>query len=416
MTHKVLFIHHGGGVGGAPVSMLQLAAALDRRRYEPLVVFSAPGPILNYARELGVPAQVAPLRSAFFYGAQVPINLRMLASFLVNYRSTIKSAQDLVRREQPDLVHINSIVPVPAAAGVKRQSVPIIWHLREVLGPNTWLRRMHAEAIMRLADGIVANSHTSAEAFPADASITVVPNAVDLDRFDIDELKARSAMRSELGLPQDSLVVGMIGSVQSTKGHDLLVRSARRVVREVPETRFMIVAGGVGFEYTRSWKGLVKRAMNRPMDNLDRLRRQVEAAGLQDHFVYTGYRTDVPEAIAAMDVLAFLPQATEGFGRPLIEAMAIGRAVVASDIGPSREILGDGTGTLVPPGDAAALSDALIDLLSDPESRGIMGQRGRQRAKACFGLDQSVLRMQDFYDQVLGLAAPSQAVAQSTVN
>ncbi len=72
----------------------------------------------------------------------------------------------------------------------------------------------------------------------------------------------------------------------------------------------------------------MKQLLGLPLDNLEWLRRQVERRGLARHFVFAGYRTDIPRVMAAIDVLAFLPQAPEGFGRPLIEAMAMGRPVV----------------------------------------------------------------------------------------
>ncbi|MDA2936683.1 glycosyltransferase [Acidobacteria bacterium AH-259-A15] len=141
MAHKVLFIHYGGGVGGAPVSMLQLAAALDRDRFEPLVVFTQEGPVLEFARQLGVSAQVVPMRSAFFYSTHVPIRLRSLWSFLRYYRRTVKMAENLVEKVKPDLVHLNTSVLVPAAVGTKQTGTPIVWHVREPAGPNPVLRR-----------------------------------------------------------------------------------------------------------------------------------------------------------------------------------------------------------------------------------------------------------------------------------
>ena len=96
VPRKILLIHHGGGIGGAPVSMLQMAAALDRTRFEPLAVFTESGPILDFAEELGVPARVVPMRSAFFYGAQVPVHPRMLLRFLAGYAATVRAARRLV--------------------------------------------------------------------------------------------------------------------------------------------------------------------------------------------------------------------------------------------------------------------------------------------------------------------------------
>ena len=405
MMKKVLFVHHGGRIGGAEVSMLQLAAALDRERYAPMVVFTRPGPILDYAGELGVPTRVIRLRSAFFYSTHVPLRLRMLASFLYHFHPTMRTTETLVREEQPDLVHLNTSVLIPTAVGVRRTGVPLIWHVREVPGSNPLLRRWQTGVISRLANGIIATSGYVRRAFPPEAWVTVVHDALRREHYGIDAEVARSCIGAELGLPSAAPVVGMIGSVQPVKGHPLLVEAASRVVQQVPNVRFLIVAGGVGPEYARSWKGRLKRGLGMPLDNLDRMRRMIAARGLEQHFVFTGYRTDIPQVLSAMDVLAFLPQAPEGFGRPLIEAMAMGRPVVATDIGPSGEILGRGSGILVPVGDAEAVADGLCRLLSDAAARAEMGQIGRSRFLQCFEMSRHVAAVEAVYDQVLAMHA-----------
>ena len=401
MYSKVLLIHHGGNIGGAPISMLQLAAAFDRRCFAPQVIFTRSGPILEFARELEVPARVVNMYSAFFYSAHVPIRLRMLLSFVIYFWPTVRAAKRLTLRERPDLVYLNTSVLIPVAIGVKWTGVPLVWHMREVPGPTPWLRHWQTGLISRLADRVIATSAYVQQAFPSSPQVHIIHNALDLSRFRIDEGDARSRIRTELGLPATAPVVLMIGSVQAVKGHYLLVQAARRVVAEYPDIRFVIVAGGVGPSYARSWRGRAKSLLNLPFDNVARMQQQICKAGLSSHFIFTGYRQDIPELLAASDVVAFLPQAPEGFGRPLIEAMAAGRPVVATDIGPSQEILGEGTGLLVPPGDAYAVAQAMVTLLGDPSRREAMGAVGRERAREFFGMEDHVARITRVYEHVI---------------
>lgn len=401
MPQRITFIHWGGGVGGAPVSMLQLAAALPKDRYRPLVVFTHPGPILDFARELGVSARVVPLRSAFFYSAHVPIRPRMLVKFLMHFWSTVRAVRLLVREERPDLVHLNTSVLIPAAIAVKRERVPLVWHVREVINTGSWVGRLEASAIVRLADCVVANSSVVAQGFNGMGRVVQVHNAVDLSQFDQRAMERRDAVRAELAIPSGAPVVGIVGSVQAVKGHYLLVAAARHVVEAVPEVVFLVVGGGAPPGYARSWKGRLKRSLRRPLDEEERMRRMVERHGLASHFRFAGYRHDIAAAIAAMDVLAFPSLAAEGFGRPLIEAMAMSRPVVASDIGPSREILGEGTGVCVPPGDAKALAAALIEYLRDARAREDAGRRGRLRVENGFSLGSHVRAISGIYDDLL---------------
>ena len=137
------------------------------------------------------------------------------------------------------------------------------------------------------------------------------------------------------------------------------------------------------------------------MDNLEGMKRKVAARGLDDRFVFAGYTSDIPRVLSAMDVLAVLPQAAEGFGRPLVEGMAMGLPLVATDVGPTREIVGEGTALLVPPGDARAVADAVVRLSGDAEERVELGMTGRERAAAKFDMRDHVARIEKVYESVL---------------
>ena len=397
---KVLFIHHGGNIGGAPVSMIQLAAALDKEKYTPSAIFTENGPILDFAHEFCVPARVENLRSAFFYSAHVPLRPRMLATFVLHFWATVRETQRIVRKLEPDLVHLNTSVLLPTALGVRLEGVPIVWHVREVPGPHPILRRWQTDLIARWSNHVVVNSEYVRTAFPSHVPIAMLHNALELERYKIREDTVYARVRSEFHLSQSAPVVGMIGSVQAAKGHYLLVEAAREIVNKIPEIRFLIVAGGMDQTYINSWKGRVKHLIGWPMDNLDRMRRMISRLGLEKHFVFTGFRKNIEELLMAMDILAFIPQAAEGFGRPIIEAMAAGCPVVATDIGPSREVLGYDAGLLIPCGDSRALSQAIADLLDDEDRRHSMGTIGRKRANQ-FDIQQHAAGVQDIYDQLM---------------
>ena len=380
--------------------MLQLAAALDRDRYAPVAVFAEDGPIFEFARELGVPARGVPMGGTFSYGAHVPIRGRMLVSFLAGYRSTANAAEALVREERPDLVHLNTSVLVAAAAGVARTGVPLVWHVREVPGPSRWIWRRQMGVICGRAAHIVANSEFVRRAYPPDAPVSVVHNALELERFRVDD-SARQEVRADYGVSSETVLVGMLGSVQEVKGQGLLVLAMKEVVKRAPNIRALIVAGGVDEGYAQTWKGRVKQALRRPMDNLEAMKRQVAAQGLDHLFIFSGYTSDIPKILSGLDVLAVLPQAAEGFGRPLIEGMAMGLPIVATDIGPTREIVGEGSALLVPPGNASAVADALVRLAGDERERAALGRVGRQRAEAKFDMREHVARIEKIYESVL---------------
>jgi len=380
--------------------MLQLAAALDRTRIETLAAFTSEGPILDYARDLNVSAMVVPMESAFFYSAHVPLSSRMLIRFGVHYRSSVKTAETLVREFRPDVVHLNTSVLLPVAVGVKRAGAKLVWHVREAAGPNPILRRWMVRQIQKFADHIVVTSEYVGRTYMGAKPVTVLHNALDGDRFSPCGEAERKTARAELNLPAHVAVVGIIGSVQEAKGHSVLVRAAKKVVQLSPEFRFLVVAGGVPDSYSSTLKGGVKRLLGLPNDNLERMRSMVAQSGLSANFVFCGFQSDIPKVISAMDVLVFPSLIAEGFGRPIIEGMAVGCPVVASDIGPSREIAGDAA-VFVSPGNPDELAGAILTMLRDPEKARQLSQAGRRRFLERFEMKLAVGKLESVYQQVL---------------
>lgn len=397
---RVLAVHQGGAVGGAPVSLLKLMQGLDAHTFEPHVVFTEPGSVLDYARDLGVAATVVPTGGAFYYSAHARLSARMLAQFVRTFPRSVRTAQAVLHAHRPDVVHLNTSVLLAWAAAARRQRVPVVWVVREVLGPNHLLRHWHASFISRRATRVVAISKAVRNCFPAPYTerVKVVYNAVDLQEFDLAQLALRNQARQQLGVPEDAPAIALVGSVQRPKGHWLVLQA----LTELPRVHLIVVAGGVPASYAQSTRGRIKRALRRPLDNLDALMRDAQRAGVTGRIHVTGFRRDVAAILAASDLLVFPSLEPEGFGRPIIEAMAMARPVVATDVGPSREILGPDAGCLVEPR-PEHMARALRDLLCSPEQRKRMGAAGRQRVEKCFELQHQLESMQKMYAEAAAI-------------
>jgi glycosyltransferase involved in cell wall biosynthesis len=389
---KLLAVHHGGGVGGAPVSLLKLLEKLDPTEFQAEAIFTQPGQLLGYARQLNVAARVVPTGGAFFYSAHARLTPRSVTRFVRTFPSAVRTAQSTLKTLRPDVLHLNTSVLLAWAAAARRERVPVVWVVREVLGPNPWLRRWHTQFIVSHARRVVAISDAVRACFPSNAMVERVYNAVDLAEFTpIDP----QVVKSELRISQNRKVVMAVGSVQRVKGHWLLLEALELLP---PTVELVLVTGGVGPEYASSFKGRVKRALGVPLDNLDALLGDARKKGLRERIHVTGFRRDVGRVLCAADVLAFPSLAPEGFGRPIIEAMAVARPVVATDVGPSAELLGPDAGRLIAP-DPTSLAHALAELLESPEERERMGRAGRRRVEACFALEPQVAHMSTIYRQ-----------------
>lgn len=183
---------------------------------------------------------------------------------------------------------------------------------------------------------------------------------------------ARST-RGELGVQDDEVLLGSFGRLQRWKGQDVFVAAAAEVARARPKSRFVVVGGSVfGLE----------------PEYFESLQRESAASGLADRLRFTGYRTDVPHLMAACDVICHTSRVPEPFGLVIVEAMALGRPVIATVGGGPSEIISDESdGILTPPEDPGALARAMIALIDDRDRRRALGTRGRELVRAQFSID-----------------------------
>jgi glycosyltransferase involved in cell wall biosynthesis len=396
MTISLFAIHHGGGVGGAPVSLLKLLAGLDPHEFRGQAIFTEPGGVLAYANDLGVPARVIPTGGAFFYSAHAQLGVRSVARFARTFPGAVRTAQKALQDQRPDLLHLNTSVLLAWAVAARRERIPVVWVVREVLGSNPWLRRWHASFILRHAHWVVAVSDAVRACFVDQTRVQRVYNAVDLTEFSI--TNEGSAVSAELGIAANRQVLIAVGAVQRVKGHWLLLDALAHP--DTASADLVLVTGGVAEEYAHTARGRIKRILGLPLDNLDALQRDAHRRGLTDRIHVTGFRRDVARVLSAADVLVFPSLAPEGFGRPIIEAMALARPVVATDVGPSAELIGPDAGRLVSP-DPESLAHALGELLRSPDERARMGQAGRRRVEAWFTLERQIAEMSAIYREAV---------------
>ena len=401
---RVLFVHYHGCMAGSAQSLIDLAKGLSELGVAVHLVFAQDGFMVKAAQRTGLETSVLPMRGALFYGPHVPLHLRRIWYFARYYRKAVKDFQAFLKEICPDIVHLNTSVLLPCAAGAQKAGVPVVWHVREIIGKHPYSRSAIVSFIESKADVVIATSQTVRNQFSPKTKVRVVHNAVDPVRFSPERISQREA-RQMLDLPDDRPIVGILGGVSPFKGHFVLFEAARQVVQSCPAALFLIVAEGLPPDYATSWPGRIKRMLNKPLCGYDLLQDRIAEAGLDDNFRFARYRTDVVPLLAAMDVLTFPSTAEEGFGRPVIEAMAMERVPVASRLGATQETIVDGeTGLLVPPGDPKSLSEAIVRLLTDASLRRRMAEAGRRQVEQSFTLAQHVQSVRAVYDDVLAVS------------
>jgi glycosyltransferase involved in cell wall biosynthesis len=210
------------------------------------------------------------------------------------------------------------------------------------------------------------------------------PHGVDTTRFRPPTPEGRGALRRRLGWPDDALVIVYTGRLLRGKGLETLVEAFGAVAAEEPRARLVLVGSGQG----------------QALSVEDALQERVRAAGLAERVTFMGRLDDVSDPLRAADVFAF-PSLFEGLGISLVEAVACGVPAVGSRTGGIVDVLGDGrAGLLVPPGDAAALADALRALLRDPARRAALGAGAREVACERFDTRDTLARYRFLFHEL----------------
>jgi glycosyltransferase involved in cell wall biosynthesis len=220
--------------------------------------------------------------------------------------------------------------------------------------------------------------------------------AADLDRLaigrgkttvvrlglDLDHLASHQGgrLRGDLGVPAGAPLVGIVGRLVPIKAHDLFLASAATIAATHPGVHFAIVGDG---------------------ELRDQLRDEVAATGLSERVHFAGWREDLPEVYADLDIVVCCSR-NEGTPVSVIEACAAGRPVIGTTVGGMRDIIADGVnGLLIPAGDARALSAAILDLIADPHRRASMGASGRRMVLDRYGSSRMVSELKLVYSRLL---------------
>jgi glycosyltransferase involved in cell wall biosynthesis len=370
---KVLHILKVKGIGGAERHLLTLLPALHSEGVETgLLVLTAEDVqvFLDETDSLGIPTSTIEARADVR-----PMLPRKIASE--------------IRASSPDLVHTHLLHgDVYGQLGARLARVPAvssIHSVRSFYGKEPV--RSAARTAGRLARRTIAISSHVADNInkhkltPADR-VRVVHYGVDTDAWANDDVDRASA-RDGFGLDREAFVVGLASNLIPGKGHDVMLESFGLLRAASARTHLLVAGTG-------------------PLD--EELRQRASSMGLDRDVTWTGYVPDMKAFMAACDVVVFptLPSLGEGFGLAALEAMASGRPVVASDMGPLPEIVVDGvTGFLVAPGAADEIARALEKLEADRGLLSTMGATGRTRAKTEFGSDAMAERTVQVYREAL---------------
>lgn len=372
MTIRVLFIQSQSFFGADSYIHALLMRYFDRSAVEVHVACTTErmDPAISAARRIGeIPdVRVRPMNfgpSIFGTGGWTKVR-RVARGWIVPI--SLASLASYIRRRRIQVIH-GTEKPRDAFYGVllgRLTGAKSVIHMH--VGYGEW-QSAHAKWALRHADGVVGVSNFVANSVIAAgiprARVFAVLNSVDLSSWD--PTLDGSATRRALGIPDDAPVVGIVARLFKWKGHGDLLEALAIIRQEFPDVRLVIV----GEDDRRAHPG---RGSYRA-----ELEAQARRLGLEGHVIFAGFRTDIPQVMAAFDVYA-MPSWEEPLGVAYLEAMAMRKPVVAWANGGAPEVIvHNEAGFLCPPGSIASLADAILALLRDPALRRSFGEEGRRR-------------------------------------
>jgi len=366
MLHKILYLSSSVNLWGARKSLLDILTHLDRKTFSPIVVCSSSGPLTEKLDEIKIPYRIVKMR------------LWRKGKYFPWIPHTVIRLAKLIKEERISLVHSNSHSDAPyGILACRFRKIPMISHIRDIIQQDKT-----GKYLLKHADRIIAVSSAAADAFKdmkdRDKKLLVINNSLDMNKFKVTE-----DIRNELNISRDDMVIGIVGQISRLKGHDVFLKAASIVLKKNKNVKFLIV-GEVRRERDQ---GLCEALINK--------------LNLKENVIFTGYRDDVANLMASIDILAF-PTLKESFGRSAIEAMAHAKPVVASNVGGVPEIVIDGkTGTLVPPGSPEKLADGLLELINDKKKREDMGNEGLRVVREKFDIKDMMNRIENAYKTLL---------------
>jgi glycosyltransferase involved in cell wall biosynthesis len=360
---KIVHLVIDGGVAGGQLVALRLASAARAAGHDVAFVSPSPGPFLDRVEQEGIRSRVVPLGGA--------LDVRAVARL-----------RAFLRRERADVLHTHTHFSLNAVGRLAGRTagagVIAHMHIENVFRDAPAARRAQValdNSTARLCRWIIAVSEAThaalvAQGYPPDRTLTV-HNGVEV---------GEPGNPAQFTPAPTGPVVLEVGRLCAVKGQRELIEALPRLAR----TDVTLLLAGEDVESGGAYREALERA--------------ARDLGVADRVRFLGRRDDVPALLAAVDVLV-LPSWIEGLPLVVLEAMAAGVPVVATDVGGTPEAVADGeTGVLVPPRDVDALAGAIDALLSDPERARRLGAAGRERARERFDAESAARRVVGLYD------------------
>ena len=381
---NILYLDSGSGIGGGQRSLLLLLNRLDKERFTPFV--GCLGDSAFAAEVEKTAASIIPLSLPVAHNKTDKVKRFTLHDLFEDFRQlrVIIELHRAVKRHAIDLIHANSLSVALLGGIVARiNGIPILMHKRYATSYGILDRLCE-----RLLHRVILVSEATRWDFAPVAKQTLIYNGVDLDAFQASPEEV-ATLRTELFSDEycSTVLVGVVTRITPEKGIHFLVR-AMQELKGRADVKLLIV-GGPYFQ--------------KDVDYMDTLKQEVADLGIKDSVIFTGFLSDTRIVTSLLDIVLVPSIIPEACPRTIIEAMAVGKPVIATPLGGSKELVTPEIGILVPPEDGSAIADAIATLATDGERLAAMGKAARNRAVQLFSSERNTTLTEAVYAELLAV-------------
>lgn len=401
---KILYLQHENGLGGPTQSLLYTLAGLDLARYKPIIRMVRLVPqVLELYKNSGFKAFYWPGIETFEHTTAIwgrlssPRSCYLVLRSIINWKQSQKRTLELVEEVRPDIVHLSSVVLAPSAMALQQAGINSVWHIREspVSGYFGIRKRIIVNLMKKYDDKVVFISKSDQRNWATEGCGQVIYNYVDTDQYNPDV--SGTEVRNKYNIPIDSKVILYLGNINPIKGIFPLLHSLAHLYRKEPQ--IICLMPNFSTKTSEHWLFRTARSVLPFLggDLGQRVENLIRELGIAPYLRIAPFQKDIRPFIAASDLVVF-PSTVPHFARPVVEAAAMGKPSVASQLDGMSELVQDGeTGLLAPANDPVALAAAILRILQDASFAKRLGRNGRQFALENFSMKTQIKKIEALY-------------------
>jgi glycosyltransferase involved in cell wall biosynthesis len=385
---NISYLDHTSKWSGGEIALYRVLLALNKRRVNSRIILPSEGIFAQKSRSAGLNVNILALKESVLDLRKDDLEKKILKkiSASVLYIKYAISLARLLKLEKTDIIHCNSLKSdIYGMLAGRISNIPVVWHVRDHINesylPHRVVKIFRAMA-KKFPAGIIVNSQSSQNAlFPAGFGNQYCSVIYD----GLMDTELQNLYPPNFSLWQEKNIrIGLLGRIVHWKGQHVFLDAIKILSDKGFNPHYQIIGA--------------------PLFGEDDYETQIrkQASALSDRIEFLGFRDDVSEVLRNLDILVHCSILPEPFGQVVIEGMAQGLPVIASDAGGVKEIIIDGVnGIRTPMGNAQSLADALVDLITHPERASVLGQAAYKHIREKFTAAHSARAIESFYDELI---------------